>query len=103
MFLATPIIAQADKNGDGKVSIEEFTALADDWFDKLDAGKAGKLSQQQFTDGLNDVLPAPQGFGPPEAGRRQVASLPIAVAASAPPGSWDRASSRRRMPIKTGR
>lgn len=68
MFLAAPMVSQADKNGDRKVSKDEFTALADNWFDKLDAGKTGKLSQEQFGDKLSDVLPAPQGFGPPGGG-----------------------------------
>src|SRR6185503_13930195 len=51
-----------------KLSKSEFTALADAWFEKLDAGKTGKLSQEQFTGNLGEILPPPQGFGPPDGG-----------------------------------
>ena len=64
MFIAPQMLSQADKNGDQKLSKEEFAALADAWFDKLDADKAGKLSQDQFAERLSEVLPPPQGFGP---------------------------------------
>ena len=59
------MMSQADKNGDQKLTKEEFSDLAATWFDKLDPDKAGKLSQEQFTERLGDVLPPPQGFGPP--------------------------------------
>ena len=65
MFIAPQMLSQADKNGDQKLTSQEFSALADAWFDKLDTDKAGKLSQDQFTEKLTDVLPPPQGFGPP--------------------------------------
>src|ERR1035438_7435230 len=53
MFLAPRMLAQADKNGDQKLTREEFVALADMWFDKLDTDKAGKLSQEQFVERIN--------------------------------------------------
>jgi Planctomycete cytochrome C/EF hand len=65
MFIAPQIVAQADKDGDKKVTKAEFTALADAWYDKLDTDKAGKLTAEQFASGLGEVLPPPQGFGPP--------------------------------------
>jgi len=65
-MLAGRMLEQADKNGDGKVSQEEFTVLADAWFDKLDSAKAGKLDQEQFSRGFNQVMGPPQGFGPPD-------------------------------------
>jgi hypothetical protein len=68
MFLAPQILDQADKNADGKLSKEEFTGLADAWFDKLDPDKTGKLTQEKFVEKLGNVLPPPQGqggFGPP--------------------------------------
>jgi len=68
MMLAPQVLSQGDKNGDEKLSKEEFTALADAWFDKMDAEKAGKLSQEQFVEKLGEVLPPPQGFGPPGGG-----------------------------------
>jgi outer membrane protein assembly factor BamB len=68
MILAPQMLSQGDKNGDQKLSLEEFAALADAWFDKLDAEKAGKLSQEQFTAKIGDVLPPPPGSGPPGGG-----------------------------------
>jgi len=68
MMVAPQILAQADKNGDQALSKEEFTGLADEWMDKMDADKAGKLSQEQFTQRLKDVLPPPQRPGGRESG-----------------------------------
>jgi len=45
MFIAPQMMTQADKNGDKKVSKEEFSTLADTWFDKLDPEKSGKISE----------------------------------------------------------
>jgi outer membrane protein assembly factor BamB len=64
-MLAPQILSQADANGDRKVTRDEFSALAEAWFDKLDPDKTGKLTQEQFTGKLGDVLPPPEGFGPP--------------------------------------
>jgi outer membrane protein assembly factor BamB len=68
MFVAPQVVKQADKNGDEKVTKAEFTALAEAWYDKLDAEKSGKLSQDQFTERLSQVIPPPEGFGPPGGG-----------------------------------
>jgi hypothetical protein len=69
MVMAPQMLSQADKNSDQKLTKEEFTALAAVWFDKLDAGKTGKLSQQQFVEKLNDLLPSPQGAVPRSGGQ----------------------------------
>lgn len=69
MMLAPQIFSQADRDTNQKVTKAEFTALADAWFDKLDPDKTGKLSQEQFVEKFGDVLPPPQGFGPPGGGR----------------------------------
>ncbi len=65
MFVAPQMLSQADKNGDQKITKAEFSALADIWFDKLDLDKTGEVNQDQFTERLGEVLPPPQGFGPP--------------------------------------
>jgi outer membrane protein assembly factor BamB len=67
-FMASQMMSQADKKGDQKLTREEFVALADVWFDKLDSDKAGKLSQEQFVERISTVLAPPQGSGPPDGG-----------------------------------
>ncbi len=62
MMLAPQMLSQGDRNGDQKLSKEEFMALGDAWFDKLDPDKSGKLTREQFSEKLGEVLPAPQGF-----------------------------------------
>ena len=65
-MLAGQLLAQADRNGDQKVSREEFGALADNWFDKLDTDKSGKISRADFLARFNGaVMPA----RPPAGGR----------------------------------
>lgn len=64
-MLARAMVEQGDKNADDRLSRTEFTALAGKWFDTIDADKADKISQQQFADGLGEVLPPPPGFGGP--------------------------------------
>jgi hypothetical protein len=61
------MIAQGDKNGDQKLSGDEMSALADEWFNKLDTENGGKLSQEQFTSRFATLLPAP---GPAAGGGR---------------------------------
>ena len=56
-LLAGGLFTQADSNKDQKLSQAEFTALGGVWFDKLDARKGGALTQEQFSEGLDDVLP----------------------------------------------
>ena len=62
MFIGPQMLSQADKDGDKKLSKEEFTALADAWFDKLDVDKTGKLTQDQLVEKLTVVLPPPEGY-----------------------------------------
>ena len=56
--LAMQMVTAGDKNADRKLSREELTSLADAWFDKLDTGAAGKVSQADFTARFASVLPA---------------------------------------------
>jgi len=64
MMVARQMLEQADKNADGKVSKEEFVALAGVWFAKVDPDNTGKVTQEQFVASVNQLLPMPQGFGP---------------------------------------
>jgi len=52
-------IAQGDKNSDRKLSKDEFTALSDAWFDKMDASRAGRISQADFPQRFAAVMPPP--------------------------------------------
>jgi hypothetical protein len=58
MALAPQMMSQGDKDGDKKLSKDEFTALADTWYDKLDPEKTAKVTQQQFTTRFNEIMPA---------------------------------------------
>jgi type 1 glutamine amidotransferase len=59
--LAAQFVAQGDSNHDGKVTRQELGSLADSWYDKLDTGKSGKISQSDFAARLTPaVLPTPQ-------------------------------------------
>src|SRR2546423_218981 len=66
-MLAQQMVQDGDKDSDKKLTKDEMTALADSWFDKLDADKAGKLTQQQFSANFNKVMPP--GRGGPGGGR----------------------------------
>ena len=78
-FLGPLMLLQADKNEDKKASKEEFAALADIWFDKLDPNKTGKVGAQQFNDHFSDLFPPPPGF----AGRERSGEGPKPGGASA--------------------
>jgi spore coat protein CotH len=69
MVVAPQMAAQADKDGDQKVTKQELAALADAWFDKLDPDRAGKLDAEQLTDRLGGLLQTSAGPGGP-GGRR---------------------------------
>lgn len=61
--LATQMLAQADKNEDQKLSQDEFTGLAEVWFDVLDSDGVGRLRQDEFNERFGNMLPPPPGFG----------------------------------------
>src|SRR5664279_6376393 len=56
-LLAAEMLAEGDTNKDQKLSRDEMSALADAWFDKLDAEKEGKVSQAEFVTRFASVLP----------------------------------------------
>jgi type 1 glutamine amidotransferase len=66
--LVTQFLAQGDKNSDQKLSREEFTALSDAWYDKLDAGGAGRISQADFPQRFAVLMPAPAPPAAPAGG-----------------------------------
>jgi len=65
MFLAAQMLKQADQGGKGQISAQEFTALAEMWFDKLDTEKSGKLAREEFASRFSSLLPPPPGPGGP--------------------------------------
>ncbi len=61
-MLATQFLTQAGKNDDQKVTRPELVAVADTWFDKLDANKSGKIDRADFVAHFNSaIMPAPAG------------------------------------------
>jgi type 1 glutamine amidotransferase len=61
-FQIVPILMQmtaGDKNGDARLSREEFTALADVWYDKLDSERSGRIAQADFPQRFAALPPAP--------------------------------------------
>jgi hypothetical protein len=53
-------IAQGDKNADQKLTKEEFVALSDNWFTKMDSDKSGRITQADFPQRFTaNVMPPP--------------------------------------------
>src|SRR5580700_3256026 len=57
LTLSSRLVAAADKDNDGTVNHQEWTALADDWFKKLDTGNTGKVTREEFVAHFNSLLP----------------------------------------------
>jgi type 1 glutamine amidotransferase len=57
LTLSSRLVAAADKDNDGTVSQQEWTALANDWFQKLDPGNTGKVTRADFVAHFNSLLP----------------------------------------------
>jgi hypothetical protein len=57
--LASTILTQADKNTDQKVTMAEISALANEWFDKMDTAKAGRIAQADFAARYAAAQPPP--------------------------------------------
>jgi type 1 glutamine amidotransferase len=57
--LAARFIAGGDKDSDATVSRQEWTALADNWFQKLDSDNTGKVTRAEFVAHFNSLLPPP--------------------------------------------
>ncbi|MEO7413683.1 MAG: c-type cytochrome [Opitutaceae bacterium] len=56
------MLSGGDKNADQKLSREEFTRLADAWFDGLDPDQAGSVRQEEFLQRFDSVT-SPQSAG----------------------------------------
>ena len=68
MTLGTQLATAADKDHNDAVNQQEWTAVADDWFQKLDAGNTGKVSRASFVANFHSLLPpAPHVGGEPKA------------------------------------
>lgn len=67
-ILAAQLVAAADKDHIGSVSRQQWTAVADGWYEKLDAGKTGKVSEADFVAHFHSLLPppSPQMFPEPK-------------------------------------
>ena len=59
LILAARLVKAADKDNDNSVSRQEWSALADDWFQKLDSGNTGKVTRADFVTNFNSLLPPP--------------------------------------------
>jgi type 1 glutamine amidotransferase len=55
--LTARLVTAADKDSDDTVSRQEWTAVADDWFQKLDTGNTGKVTRADFVAHFNSSLP----------------------------------------------
>ncbi|MGA8028678.1 MAG: ThuA domain-containing protein, partial [Bryobacteraceae bacterium] len=58
LTLTARLVAAAAKDHNDAVSRQEWTALADDWFQRLDTGNTGKVSRADFVAHFNSLLPA---------------------------------------------
>jgi type 1 glutamine amidotransferase len=77
MILAPAMVSQADKDGDKKLTKEEFSALADAWYRKLDPDHTGRVARETFVERLGSLLPTPgssrAGASAPQPKRRRSA------------------------------
>jgi len=71
LVLAARLVKAADKDSDDTVSRQEWTALADDWFQKLDTGNTGNVTRADFVAHFNSLLP------PPDMRRLSLESKPV--------------------------
>ncbi len=56
-ILSARLVTAADKDHNDALSRQEWTAIADDWFQKLDTGNTGKVSRADFVAHFNSLLP----------------------------------------------
>jgi type 1 glutamine amidotransferase len=73
--LAAAMMTAGDKNADQKLSRDEFGALADTWYEKVDSDKAGKVAQADFAPRFAAAMPPPVAPGGANAGAPAVAQV----------------------------
>jgi type 1 glutamine amidotransferase len=56
-ILSAQLVKAADKDRSDSVSRQEWTALAGDWYQKLDSGNTGKVSRADFLAHFHSLLP----------------------------------------------
>ena len=66
--LAGEMVTQGDANRDQKLTRAEAGALADAWFDKFDASKAGRVTREAFPERYAAVVPPPPAAPAPRLG-----------------------------------
>ncbi len=59
MMLAPRLVTAGDQDHNNAVSQQEWTGIADDWFQKLDTGNTGNVSRADFIAHFNSLLPPP--------------------------------------------
>lgn len=64
MPLAGAIMTRADKDKDGRVTVEELVAAAEALFKECDNDGKGKLDETAVAAGINLLFPPPPGIGP---------------------------------------
>jgi hypothetical protein len=74
--LVAQFFAQGDKNNDQRLSKDEFGALSDAWYGKLDTANAGRVSQADFTQRFAGAVLPVEAAAP---------AAPAAAAGVAPP------------------
>ena len=57
--LAAQLIEAGDKDHDGTLSAQEWTAVADDWLAKLHSNQTETISRADFVEHFNSLLPRP--------------------------------------------
>ena len=75
-FQVLPVVMRmvaGDRNGDGRLSREEFVGLADTWYDGLDTDKSGRIARGDFPPRYAALPPPP---APPATSGRGNAQAP---------------------------
>ena len=88
--LAATVVTQADKDTNQQLTMAEVTALANEWFDKMDTDKTGRIAQADFAARYAAAQPAPAGRGGAGAGRGAAAATTVARGSTRLPasGTW---------------